>query len=291
MERRPASGVTLRAGSDGALTHVQPEGSAFALRAASTAVFKVTYTGFTPAARAAFQRAVNIWSSSISAAVPITIAAKFRPLGASILGSARSDSVWSSFPGAVRSDTWYVDALANQQHGSQLAPEPDIVASFNSDVSNWHFGEGAAPAGKYDFATAVLHEIGHGLGFVGSGDITANRGTVRTAGLPYIFDLYTENRQARRLLRFPDNSTRLAAQLRAGNVFFDSGMVRAANGDLRVRLYAPPVFEQEVSYSHLDEATYRRGNPNSLMTPRLGMGESIRTPGPITLAIFRTMGW
>ena len=51
------------------------------------------------------------------------------------------------------------------------------------------------------------------------------------------------------------------------------------------------MFEQDVSDSHLDEATYLRGNPNSLMTPRLGMGESIRTPGPITLAIFRTKGW
>jgi hypothetical protein len=60
---------------------------------------------------------------------------------------------------------------------------------------------------------------------------------------------------------------------------------------MRARLYAPAVFEAGSSYSHLDEATYLRGDLNSLMTPRLGMGETIRQPGPIALGILRTLGW
>ena len=60
---------------------------------------------------------------------------------------------------------------------------------------------------------------------------------------------------------------------------------------MRAKLYAPAVFQSGSSYSHVDEATYARGNPNSLMTPQLGQGETIRSPGAITLAIFRTSGW
>ena len=100
-----------------------------------------------------------------------------------------------------------------------------------------------------------------------------------------------ENKPGAAILSFPENSTALSAQLRGGNLFFDSAQVRAANGNLRAKLFAPSDFQPGSSYSHLDEATYLRGNANSLMTPQLGLAETIRNPGPITLALFRTLGW
>ena len=81
------------------------------------------------------------------------------------------------------------------------------------------------------------------------------------------------------MLSFADSSAALAAQLQSGNLFFDSPAVRASP------------FQPGSSYSHLNEATYVRGSPNSLMTPQLGQGETIRSPGAITLAIFRSLGW
>ena len=93
------------------------------------------------------------------------------------------------------------------------------------------------------------------------------------------------------MLSFADSSAALAAQLQSGNLFFDSPAVRAANGNVRAKLYAPSPFQPGSSYSHLNEATYLRGSPNSLMTPQLGQGETIRSPGAITLAIFRSLGW
>lgn len=291
-EQMAAAKVALRAGPPLLNpTYVRPE----AARAGAPRVanFVVRYRGFSAAAKRAFQRAVDIWASQarIASSVPITIDARFERLGSGILGSAGPGSIWRRFSGAPQADTWYPDALANKLHGSQLDSGADVLASFSSAFPNWHFGSGAAPGGKYDFTTVVLHEIGHGLGFLGAGDVTSNRGTVRYSGRPFVYDRYTENTAGTSLLSFPDNSTALSAQLRGGNIFFDSPLVRSANGGLRARLYAPSQFEPGSSYSHLDEATFRAGNPNSLMTPQLGQGETIRSPGGIVLAIFDTLGW
>ncbi|NIV03224.1 MAG: T9SS type A sorting domain-containing protein, partial [Calditrichae bacterium] len=64
-----------------------------------------------------------------------------------------------------------------------------------------------------------------------------------------------------------------------------------ANSGNRPKLYAPSNWEQGSSYSHLDETTFPPGNPNSLMTPQIGNAEPIHAPGPVTLGIFRDMGW
>jgi hypothetical protein len=289
-EKQAASPVTLLAGPAGPLTFIRP--AAPTVPQPEAATFVVTYTGFSTAAKAAFQRAVNIWSTQVTSTVPITVSAQFVPLGAGVLGQAGPNFIWRNFPGAPVAATWFPDALANKRRGAQLDGSPDIVAQFSSNFPNWHFGTGPAPAGKYDFTSVVLHEIGHGLGFLGAGRLVSpTTASVRFLGDPYIYDRFTENASGKTMLSFPDNSATLATQLKSGNLFFDSAQVRAANGNLRAKLYAPAVFQSGSSYSHLDEATYARGNPNSLMTPQLGLGETIRNPGAITLAIFRTMGW
>jgi len=288
-EKKEAVPVPLVAGPQGPVTFIRPATPAVAQPEAAT--FVVTYTGFPAAAKTAFQRAVNIWKGLVTSSVPITISAQFTPLGTGILGSAGPNFVWRDFSGAPVAGTWYVDALANKLHASQLDASPDIVARFSSNFPNWHYGSGPAPAGKYDFTSVVLHEIGHGLGFLGAGFVSGGKGTVRISGLPIVYDRYTENNAGKALLTFADNSAALAAQLQGGNLYFDSAQVRAANGNLRARLYAPAVFQPGSTYSHLNEATYPAGNAHSLMTPQLGQGETIRSPGAITLAIFRTLGW
>jgi hypothetical protein len=143
----------------------------------------------------------------------------------------------------------------------------------------------------YDFKTVVLHELGHGLGFLGAGSVTAGRGTVRLDTRPTSYDWLTENGAGVAMLAFPDQSTQLGAQLTSRSVFFDSTRVRNANAGTPAKLYAPAVWEPGSSYSHLNEGTYRAGNRNSLMTPILSAAEAIHTPGPITQAVFASIGW
>jgi hypothetical protein len=187
-----------------------------------------------------------------------------------------------------------VDAVANKAHGSQLNPAPDIIAAFNSTFPNWHFGTVPAPAGKYDFESVVLHELGHGVGFLGAGRVgTGGVGSVKlgTPPNPTAYDIFTEDNAGKRLTKYPDGSVALGNALTSGNVFYDSPRVRNAFGNQRAELYAPNPFQGGSSYSHLDEAAFPAGDPNSLMTPQLGQGETIRNPGPIVKAILKDEGW
>ena len=293
-ERQAAPRVGLLAGPGSSRTTVLADRSTSGTAAATTAAgarFTVTYSGFTPAARIAFQRAVDVWAGALQSNVPITVRASFTPLERGVLGSAGASGIYKNFPGAPAKDTWYVDAIANNRAGRQVAASPDIVAEFNSDFGNWHYGSAAAPRGTYDFTSVVLHELGHGLGFLGAGRVADGVGSVRTSGLPISYDRFTENYAGKALLAFPNRSSALRSELTGGRVYFDSPAVRSANDAKRAKLYAPSSWEPGSSYSHLDEANYPAGSTNSLMTPVLRDGETVRVPGPLTKAIFRSIGW
>lgn len=273
---------------------------------AQTATFNVNYltTGgcspWDPAAQAAFQRAVDIWSTQITSSVPIEINACWKDLGPSVLGQAGPKNFFRDFSGAPSPGTWYPVALANALAGSDLdAAGPDILADFSSSFSNWYFGtDGNTPAGKYDFVTVVLHEIGHGLGFLGSMDVSGGIGSWGFAGIlsppyyPSIYDQFTEDGSNTALLSYTNFSAALGNALTGqvgGGVYFDGPNANAANGGARVKLYTPLIWDQESSYAHLDEIF--NNTPNALMTYSLGTAESIHSPGPVMLGIFEDMGW
>ena len=108
---------------------------------------------------------------------------------------------------------------------------------------------------------------------------------------PSVYDRFTEGAGGTLLSSRVDPSEALKTAMTNGALFFDSTPVRSANGGKPVKLFAPRTFQPGSSYSHLDEATYRPGNAHSLMTPQIGPGETIRTPGAISTAILRTEGW
>ena len=245
--------------------------------AAAAARITVTYHGFTPAARASFQRAVNTWAAALTSPVPITVDATFAPLPTGVLGQAGPGTLLRNFTRAPRANVWYTEWAANKLAGSQLVPNtPDIVATFSSSRTDWHFGTAAAPVGKYDFQSVVLHELGHGLGFLGAGRVTGTTGTVRLSGSPTVYDRHTINAGGTSLLSLPDNSVTLGNALKSNAIFLTLPGIAG-----RFKLYAPSTWLQGSSYSHLDEATYPPGNANSLMTPAIRSGETIRTPGRV----------
>ncbi|WP_420457495.1 hypothetical protein [Rubrivirga sp.] len=275
-----------------------------------SATFQVDYSGFTPQAQAAFQRAVDIWADHLVSSVPIRVQASFASLGSTTLGSA-GPNVTANTPNIPRTSTWYPFALADARAGRDLSPDEgdffyDIVAQFSSSRTDWYFGlDGNPGPSQFDFVTIVLHELGHGLGFVGSGTVddgTGERECTGTAGLgcwglgsadfPLVFDRLVDDAAGVPMLnalRYPDPSRALGDLLRSQALFVDSPEVVRLYGE-PAPVWAPVAFEEGSSFSHWDEIVVQ-GTSAALMTPRIGRGEAYQDPGDITCAYFRDIGW
>ena len=152
-----------------------------------------------------FQAAADRWGANLNSKVPITVLAFFEPLPCSatsgVLGAAGPISVSRDFTGAEKPNTWYVSALANKLAGVDLDPIPDpfgndldIVAFFNSNLglpgclegSGFYLGlDSNNPPNLDNLLSTVLHEFGHGLGFLTLTDETTG---AYFAGFPTIYD-------------------------------------------------------------------------------------------------------
>ena len=139
----------------------------------------------------AFKAAAAIWGAALDSSVKIRILASFEPLActtdSAVLGSAGPTTGVANFPGAEFANTWYPIALANKLAGERLLPPPqdstiaqattlgEIRARFNSrlgevgclDGEGWYLGLDAnEPQNQTDLVAVLLHEFGHGLGFL-----------------------------------------------------------------------------------------------------------------------------
>jgi hypothetical protein len=264
-----------------------------------------------PTAKAAFQYAVDIWASLINSSVPITIDAYWEDLSyisPNVLGAAGATTIWLNRPGFPYTNTFYPAALANSLVGYDLDPSgAEIRARFNSSFASWYFGtDTSTPFNKYNFATVVLHEIGHGLGFFGSMKVDNGIGDFECRGIsgegcwgvfsngaayPIIYDRFTRNGSGTPLINtgiYPNPSIQLGLQLKSNNIFFDGPASKHQNGDV-VPLYAPSIWKQGSSYSHLGESF--NYTENALMTYSLSNGETNYHPGFVALGMLKDIGW
>jgi hypothetical protein len=260
-----------------------------------TAKFEVTYHNFTDDAKVAFAKAVENWSYLIHSPVTIKIDATWQPLDPGVLGSAGANSFRRDFKNAPQKLTWYPIAIANKLAGYDLEPENfDIRARFSSSF-DWYLGlDGNCPANKYDFISTVMHEIGHGLGFLGSANVDGSNGSWGSGTkFPMIYDRFVYNGSDELLidtLIYSNPSPELKTQYTtSGNVFFHSELSDAAAPDAHTQLYAPSSWNGGSSYSHLGEIY--NGTSNAMMTYSAGYGEVTHHPGDITLGMFAEMGW
>ena len=268
--------------------HIPPP----AQRNSAVATINVTFNNFPPDAEAAFQYAVNIWAGFIASDVAIEVEATWASLGTNILGSASPSTIHRNFTGALAPDVYFPSALANQLASSDLSSSStDITCNFGSDV-NWYFGlDGNVPPGAYDFVTVVLHELCHGLGFIGSATVAGNTGFVGQSGSPFIYDTFiNDNNSGGSLLDINAGTSAMGSALTGGGLVW-SGPEGIAASVAPPGIYAPDPWEPGASFSHLREDMYLSGDQNALMTPSLNTGEAIHNPGPIVIGMFSDMGW
>lgn len=248
-----------------------------------------------PEAMNAFQFAIDIWSRELVSSVPIRV---FLDLdifpSTGTIASARSTYNVSNFPGAPNPSINYPAALANALAGRVLQPEADSELSIrmNRDFDFYFGTDGNTPEGLTDFVSTALHELGHGLGFLGLSEVSDTIGSFSVVEeIPIVYSNFLVNSENVRALSIPDNSIRLGAFLTSEDVFIDAPSSIDANSGVRPRVFAPSVYASGSSISHWDENTFPEGNPNALMTPVRNRGESMFNIGDITRGLFKDMGW
>ena len=289
----------------------QPDGKA----QKQGATIEVDYgSGFTPEARAAFERAVAVWEAHIDSPVPIRIQATFADLGANVLGGAGPNFIYGVDTTDTGSNDLIIgDALLDALTGQDQQPgEPDIVARFSSTRDDWHFGEGPTPNGQLDFMGVVLHEIGHGLNYFNLVDFSSGTGSYgvdfngdgqisESEKVPGIFDIFLAQELGGDLAQltnpssFENPSSELGDALTSNRLVFDGASSRRAaelsTGPVPPQMYAPSSWQSGSSIAHVDEQTYRPGDPNALMSPAFNAGETARLPGPVVCGQMQDMLW
>ena len=250
-----------------------------------------------PEAEASIRFAASVWGNYLQSSVPIRVEVDWRDQGDPlILASAGPSTIYRAFPGSVDDQVWYPVALAEAIVGEPLndTTEADINVVVNS-TANWNFAtEGTVPRNRIDLSSVILHELGHGLGFLSSVDSTSD--TTVSIGFDkryIIYDLFLETPPGRSLVdatQFPSPSEELLAAV-IDRLEFAGDTAVALNGGELVPLYAPETFDIGSSVSHLDEGVYPAGTEDALMTPSIASGEAIRKPGPVTLGVLYDLGW
>lgn len=277
----------------------------------STSEFIVTYEVPPPAnVKSIFEQAAATWANFLKSDIPIRIYVKWRPLASGVLGSAGAYSSVRNFVGANKLNTWYPIALAEKMaHNNLNGTESDIIATFNSDFPDWFIGTNGVPtSNQIDLYSVVLHEMGHGLGFIGQiqADVTSNSTSLSTAkyGYPGIFDQFIFDNKNKLLvdtLTYKNNSNQLFKQIISDSLYLNSSSILRNNGGKLARLYAPKPTQRNPtnplgyiegsSVYHVDQNTYPPGNLNALMTPQIARGEITAQLGSIVKGIFNDLGW
>ncbi len=220
-----------------------------------------------------FERAAFLWSSLLDLDYDIEVSASFSDLacesGSATLGYAGPERI------ARISDVWYPTAQANQINKSDTSDEfVDIYAEFNANIDNgcydgapdgWYYGlDNNEPDNQEALLDVVMHEIGHGLGFLTfvsngelySGSIDSYTRFLKDSGTGKSWADMTD---AERLTSSTADS--LVWSGSEGNALAASATNGLISGELK--LHAPASFSSGSSVSHISTDA----SPDQLMEP------------------------
>lgn len=259
----------------------------------------------------AFEYALDIWSLHIHSDIPLRVRANWRNFDINedrtTLGGA-SPSRIVQIPGVGVPNTWYSIA-----HLTALTGEPirdqiddinhDINVTMNCNFDRWYFGiDEDTPENMIDFVTVVLHEIGHGIGFIGSVSTEEESSTGEWGDgnppIPWIFDRFAVDGNDINLINtneYGNPSTDLREALtgnRGGIFLYGAELNLTLDGEEadRAKLFTPPEYLPGSTYSHFDQVTFT-DTPNGLMRPRIDRALAIHSPGPLFCGLLRDMEW
>ncbi|NJB84472.1 hypothetical protein GGR26_000217 [Lewinella marina] len=262
-------------------------------------------------AKNAFEYAAAIWSDVLQNDQLINVDACYSlAMPGGTLGST-SPSLRAIGPIHGRDAVIYPQTMAEQLMTMQF-PGADMNVFINGNFApNFYFGTDALPpANKVDFVTLTLHEMGHGLGFLGTARIddgsaatgTECDGVAGNGCLGYYFsansqpatyhpsiydmfvDLGTDTSALTSLL--PNPGAGMAAALKgdsAGLFFDETNLAAYQSGTGSYQLYTPATFRPGSSFSHF-------ADPSEAMYYALSYGNAVHDVG-MAATVLHHMGW
>ena len=259
--------------------------------ATAQSTFIINYTNVPENEKVAIQAAVDSWAANWKSAVPVTINASYaRQASTAILASATPVKFFHAFKGAPDSELWYPSAMANALAGKDLDPaNPEIEIHINSTMSrSLYLGtDGNCPPNQYDLESIILHELGHGLGFLSNDSYDSFFG-LGSIDQPTPYDAYAQTPDGSRLADLASPSAELGKALTSRLVWSGANGV-AANAGVKPLLYTPAIYQPGSSVSHLDQDTFSNSGANAVMCPSLNAAEIFHDPGPLLLAMMADM--
>ncbi len=187
----------------------------------------------------AFEYAASLWGALLDSDVEIRVQASFEALECTAttgtLGAAAPSRAVSDFPNAPLAGTWYPVALASRIAGQDLAPPGvgHIRARFNSNLgtanclsgSSWYYGFDNNHGASVDLVAVLLHEFGHGLGFL----TLVDRDTgAEFLGHPDVFETHILDTSSGKHWNTMSDDERRVSTVNTGNVLWDGIAVEAA---------------------------------------------------------------
>ncbi len=235
----------------------------------------------------AFNFAASIWGAQLNSSQAIVIRADWPAQSCSansgVLGSAGTNNIFSDFPGAPFSGTWYSTSLANALSGSDRnGASPEINAHFNVNIgttgclenSPWYYGLDNNHGNGTDLVSVLLHEFSHGFGFQ---TFTSSATGEFNAGLPSIYDRFLRDNTTGTLWVNMTAAERQASAINDGNLVWAGPQVMADAPNVlgstpRLRVNSPPAIAR--SYT-VGTATFGPG----LTSP--GITNSVAASSPV----------
>jgi hypothetical protein len=263
----------------------------------------------------AFEYALSIWSTHVESDIPIRVEAVWNGNINSLGSAGPTRIVHSSNITGAKPDTWYpiaqASAMAGIDYVSLVDARPDdeesydMVVNINCSTSNWYFGTDANPgSNQIDLITVILHEIAHGLGFLGT--MEGNNSTssaewgidFNDSETPIIYDRIIQdgfNDSVLNQSTYPNPSEDLYQAVtgqRDGLFYSGENSTRLFTGN-PVPVYAPSTWRQGSSYAHVDDLTFSRPEnlENALMRSRIDQAFALHSPGPVLCGIMADKEW
>ena len=185
-----------------------------------------------------FQEAANIWSSLLPGPGIVQISAQFDPLDctatSAVLGSAGPIWVNANFPNAPYTGHWFNGAEVNNLMGIDDDPsDPEIDATFNSNLGqagcltgvSFYYGFDGKEGANIDLLAVLLHEFGHGLGFLTVTDETSGQQCCGSTLHPAAWDKYLLDTNTGLHWDAETNGQRAASAINTGKLVWDGPSV------------------------------------------------------------------